>query len=109
MSSGTKSGFGHVKWIVIIALGVVSGLVLWTAGNAIVGEWLKSRREREATQQKAELAQRSALEKERIHAWSKIMLNAQFDEKAQHMPAGTAPMRKDGTLRSRIESTAEYK
>lgn len=109
MSSDGKSNFGSTKWVVIIALGVVFGLLLWTTGNIFLAEWQKNRREQEAAQEKAESDRESGEDARRRHAWSEIIFDAQLGEKARNMIGGTAPLRRDGTLRSRIESSPEYK
>ncbi|HUE74464.1 MAG TPA: hypothetical protein VMP01_26510 [Pirellulaceae bacterium] len=46
--------FGQVRWVVIIALGVFAGLLLWTALNAFVAEW----------QRQVEAAKKQAIERE---------------------------------------------
>lgn len=109
MPAESKTKLSSGKWILIIALGVVLGLTLWTVGNAILGEWQKSRREREIAGFKADLERRGAEDSKRVHAWSEIMLDAEVRKEDQHMIGGTAPARTDGTLSSRIESHPEYK
>lgn len=115
MPSNNESVFGSTKWSAIIALAVILGLVLWTARNSIIGGWLKSRREQGAPREKAEFertfhasSRKMEDDSKRFFAWSKIMFDAQLDEKSQDMTGGIDPIRKDGKLRSRIESTAEY-
>jgi hypothetical protein len=107
----TNMGSGSAKWVIIIALGVVLGLLLWTVGNAILAEWQKSRRDREAAQFEAELRRRGDEQLKGIHAWSEIMLDAEVRKEDQYLqvPRSQVPARTDGTLRSRIESHPEYK
>jgi hypothetical protein len=87
------------KWVLLIALGVVLGLFLWTGVNAILAEWHRAREER-----RIEEARQSSRERERIFEettiepikiWTDIMLKAQYDSK-------------EPTLKARFERLPEY-
>jgi hypothetical protein len=106
--SETKQSFGPGKWVLIIALGVVLGLTLWTGANALIAAWDKNRKDAEAAKIKAETEREGSEWLRQQSDWQKILLDARIAREHRSMPAGQAPLRRDGTLRSRIESTETY-